>query len=280
MKNLKKISIFALVLVLALGTLASCGGSGSSDDSSASDEDKTIKVAATASPHAEVLEVIKDNLAEEGWDLQIEVFDDYVQPNVATTDGDVDANYFQHINYLTDYNEENGTDLVAVGDVHYEPFGIYKGTKDSLDALESGDKVGVPNDASNEKRALDLLEANGLITLKEGLGSEATVTDIVDNPKGLEIVELEAASIPASLPDLAIGLINFNYAQGAGKTADDAIVYESEDSDAIDGYVNVIVVNEANKDSEKTKALVAAIQSDEVKQFIEEKYNGLVKTRF
>lgn len=276
MKNIKKISILALALVLALGILSACGDSGSGEAS----EDKVIKVAATASPHAEVLEQIKDNLAEEGWELEIQVFDDYVQPNVATSDGDVDANYFQHINYLNDYNAQNGSELVAVGDVHYEPFGIYKGTKDSLDALEEGDKIGVPNDATNEKRALDLLAANGLITLKEGLGSEATKLDIVDNPKGLEIVELEAASIPGQLPDLALGLINFNYAQGAGLTAADALGYEAEDSDAINGYVNVIVVNKGNEDSEKTKALVAAIQTDEVRQFIEEKYDGLVKVRF
>ena len=276
MKNIKKIGILSLALVLSLGILTSCGGGGGES----AEDDKTITVAATASPHAEVLEVIKDNLEEEGWTLEVKVLDDYVTPNEYTTSGEVDANYFQHINYLNDYNAENGTSLVPVGDVHYEPFGIYKGTKDSLDALEDGDKVAVPSDPTNEKRALDLLAANGLITLKEGLGSEATKLDIVDNPKNLDIQEIEAASIPKALADVAVGLINFNYAQGAGLTADDAIVYEAEDSDAINGYVNVIVVDESKKDSEKTKALVAAIQTDEVRQFIEEKYNGLVKVRF
>jgi D-methionine transport system substrate-binding protein len=278
MKNIKKISILALVLVLALGIFTACGGGSSEggDDSA----DKTIKVAASPTPHAEILNSISDALAEEGWTLEVIEFDDYVQPNVATTDGDVDANYFQHVPYLDQYNEENGTDLVAVGNVHYEAMGAYKGTKDSFDALEEGDKIAVPNDVTNEARALQLLAANGVLTLKDGVGLEATKNDIVDNPKGVEIVELEAATIPGALPDVALGVINANYALGAGLTTDDAVAYEAEDSEAAETYVNVIVVNAGNENSEKTQALVKAIQTEAVSSFILEKYNGAVQPKF
>ena len=275
MKNIRRFSILAAVLVLSLGILAACGGGGGDDSA-----DKTIKVAASPTPHAEILGSISEALAEEGWTLEVVEFDDYVQPNVATTDGDVDANYFQHVPYLEQYNEENGTDLVAVGNVHYEAMGVYKGTKDSFDALEDGDKIGVPNDVTNEARALQLLAANGVITLKDGVGLEATKLDIVDNPHNVEIVELEAATIPASLPDVAFGVINANYALGAGLTTDDAVAYEAEDSEAAETYVNVIVVNAGNEDSEKTQALVKAIQTDAVKDFILDKYNGAVQPKF
>ena len=276
MKNIKRVSILAAVLVLSLGILAACGGGAGGDDSA----DKTIKVAASPTPHAEILNSVKDQLAEEGWTLEVIEFDDYVQPNVATTDGDVDANYFQHVPYLDQYNAENGTDLVAVGNVHYEAMGAYKGQKDSFDALADGDKIGVPNDVTNEARALQLLAANGVITLTDGDGLEATKLDIVDNPKNIEIVELEAATIPASLPDLALGVINANYALGAGLTTDDAVAYEAADSEAAETYVNVIVVNAGNENSEKTQALVKAIQTDAVKDFILDKYNGAVQPKF
>jgi D-methionine transport system substrate-binding protein len=276
MKNIRKISLLAAVLVLALCIFTACGGSGGGEDSA----DKTIKVAASPTPHAEILNSISDALAEEGWTLEVVEFDDYVQPNVATTDGDVDANYFQHVPYLDQYNEENGTDLVAVGNVHYEAMGAYKGTKDGFDALEEGDKIAVPNDVTNEARALQLLAANGVLTLKEGVGLEATKTDIVDNPKGIEIVELEAATIPSALPDVALGVINANYALGAGLTTDDAVAYEAEDSEAAETYVNVIVVNAGNENSEKTQALVKAIQTEAVSSFILEKYNGAVQPKF
>jgi D-methionine transport system substrate-binding protein len=274
MKNIKRFSIIAAVLVLTLGILTACGGRGG--DSA----DKTIKVAASPTPHAEILNSISEALAEDGWTLEVVEFDDYVQPNVATTDGDVDANYFQHVPYLDQYNAENGTDLVAVGNVHYEAMGAYKGQKDSFDALAEGDKIGVPNDVTNEARALQLLAANGVITLKDGVGLEATKTDIVDNPKNVEIVELEAATIPSALPDVALGVINANYALGAGLTTDDAVAYESADSEAAETYVNVIVVNAGNENSEKTQALVKAIQTDAVKDFILEKYNGAVQPKF
>lgn len=278
MKNIKKISILALVLALALGALTACGGG--SSDSADDSADKTIKVAASPTPHAEILGSISEALAAEGWTLEVVEFEDYVQPNVATTEGDVDANYFQHVPYLTDYNTENGTELVAVGNVHYEAMGVYKGSKDSLDALEDGDKIAVPNDTTNEARALQLLAANGVITLKEGVGLEATKTDIEENPKNVEIVELEAASIPGALQDVAFGVINANYALGAELTTDDAVAYEATDSEAAETYVNVIVVNKGNEESEKTQALVKAIQTEEVKKFIEEKYNGAVIAKF
>jgi D-methionine transport system substrate-binding protein len=281
MKNIKKLSVLALVIVFALGIFTACGGGSSEGGEEGADSaDKTIKVAASPTPHAEILNSISEALAAEGWTLEVIEFDDYVQPNVATTDGDVDANYFQHVPYLDQYNDENGTDLVAVGNVHYEAMGAYKGTKDSFDALEEGDKIGVPNDVTNEARALQLLAANGVLTLKDGVGLEATKTDIVDNPKNIEIVELEAATIPSALPDVAIGVINANYALGAGLTTNDAVAYESEDSEAAETYVNVIVVNAGNENSEKTQALVKAIQTEEVSNYILEKYTGAVQPKF
>ena len=275
MKNIRKLSVLAIVLALIFAFTA-CGATSNDEEGEA----KIIRVAASPTPHAEILNSIADNLEEEGWTLEVVEFDDYVQPNVATTEGDVDANYFQHVPYLDQYNDENGTELVAVGNVHYEAMGAYKGTKASFDELADGDKIAVPNDVTNEARALQLLAANGVLTLKDGVGLEATKTDIVDNPKNIEIVELEAATIPASLPDVAVGVINANYALGAGLTTDDAIAYESEDSEAAETYVNVIVVNSGNEDSEKTKALVAAIQTDEVKEFIAEQFKGAVQPKF
>ena len=275
MKNIKRFSILAAVLVLTLGILTACGGGGGDDSA-----DKTIKVAASPTPHAEILNSVKDQLAADGWDLEVIEFDDYVQPNVATTDGDVDANYFQHVPYLNQYNEENGTDLVPVANMHYEKMAVYAGTKDSLDAIEAGDKIGVPNDATNEARALKVLQEQGLIKLKADASETATVTDIEEYPKGeIEIVELEAASIPASLPDLAFGVINANYAIQAD-IMDKVVAVEGTDEAQEDTYVNIIVVNAGNENSEKIQALVAALQSDETRAFIEERFNGAVVAKF
>ncbi len=276
MKTIKKIAILVTVLALTLGTFASCGGSGGD-----AAEDKTIKVAATPAPHADILNgVVKDKLAAEGWTLEVIEFDDYVLPNQAVTSGDVDANYFQHNPYLDQYNEENGTDIVSAADVHYEPLGVYKGTKDTFDALEDGDKIAVPNDVTNEARALQLLADNGIITLKEGVGLVATKNDIVDNPKNIDIVELEAAVIPAALPDVALAVINGNYALGSGLTADDAIAYEAADSEAAVTFANIIACANGNESSDKIVALVAAVRSDEVKAYINENYNGAVQASF
>ncbi len=280
MKNIKRFSILALALVLALGVFSACGKSGGGEEGGDDSADKTITVAASPTPHAEILNSISDALAEEGWTLEVKEFEDYVQPNVATTDGDVDANYFQHVPYLDEYNQQNGTKLVAVGNVHYEPMGVYAGQKKSFDELAEGDKIGIPNDATNGARALLLLQDNGVIKLKDDAGVTATEEDIAENPKNIEIVPLEAAQIPGSLEDLAVGVINANYAIGAGLDIKGALATEASDSLAADTYVNVIVVNEENKDSEKTKALVKAIQTDAVKKFIEEKYNGAVVAKF
>ncbi len=271
MKKLFKTVAVITTLVAAVCLLSGCG---SSDDS------KVIKVGASPSPHAEILEQVKDILAEDGWTLEIVEFDDYVKPNQAVTDGDVDANYFQHYPYLEQYNEENGTDIVSAGVIHYEAFGIYKGTKSDLSQLTSGDKIGVPNDVTNEARALNLLEANGIITLKEGAGLNATVADIVDNPYGVEVVELEAALLPNSLPDLAFAVINGNYAIGAGLKAADAVAFETSDSEAAQKFANIVACAKDNADSDKIKALVAALQSDTVKDYIEKQYGGVVKVVF
>lgn len=272
MKNVKKIVALGAVLVLAISSLAGCGGS-------SSEEDTTIKVAATPNPHAILLEKIKDTLADEGYTLEIVEFEDYVKPNQAVTDGDVDANFFQHQPYLDQYNEENGTDIVSVGGVHYEAMGIYKAQKSAIDELSSGDKIGVPNDVTNEARALQLLEANGVITLKEGKGLTATKADIVENPYGIEIVELDAAIIPNTLPDLALAVINANYALEADIT-DDTIAVEAADSDAATTYANIVACAKGNEDSEKIQALIKALQSDEVKDFLESEYKGVIKATF
>ena len=270
---MKKALALLLTGVLALGCLAGCGGS----DSAESGEDKVIKVAASATPHAEILEQAAPLLEEEGWTLEVTIFDDYVQPNNVVEEGDFDANYFQHIPYLENFNEEQGTHLVNAGGIHYEPFGIYPGQKASLDELAEGDTIAVPNDTTNEARALLLLQDNGLTTLKDGAGLTATVNDIVDNPLNLEILELEAAQIARVKDEVALIVLNGNYAlQADFSVAKDSIAYETSDSEAAQTYVNVIAVKEGNEDSEAIKALVEALKSDTIKQYINDTYDGAV----
>jgi D-methionine transport system substrate-binding protein len=241
------------------------------------EENKTITVAASATPHAEILEQVKPILEAEGWDLEVTVFDDYVQPNNVVESGEFDANYFQHIPYLENFNEEQGTHLVNAGGIHYEPFGIYPGTKSDLSELEEGDVIAVPNDTTNEARALLLLEANDVITLKDGVGLEATVKDIEENPYGVEIQELEAAQVPHVKDEVAFVVLNGNYALEAGfSVSQDSIAYETSDSEAAKTYVNVIAVKEGNENSEGIQALVAALKSDEIKQYINDTYDGAV----
>ena len=265
---MKKLVSFGLSLALAASTLSM---------TAFAEEDKTIKVAASATPHAEILEQAKPLLEEQGWDLEVTVFDDYVQPNLVVESGDFDANYFQHIPYLDNFNEEQGTHLVNAGGIHYEPFGIYPGTKASLDELEDGDVIAVPNDTTNEARALLLLEANGVIKLKEDAGLTATVKDIEENPKNVEIQELEAAQVPRVKDEVAFVVLNGNYALEAGfSVAKDAIAYETSDSEAAKTYVNVIAVEEGNEDSDKITALVDVLKSDEIKQYINDTYDGAV----
>lgn len=247
------------------------------ESEAASGELTTITVAASATPHAELLEQVKPILAEQGYDLQVTVFDDYVQPNEVVESGEFDANYFQHIPYLESFNEEKGTHLVNAGGIHYEPFGIYPGTKASLDDIADGDSIAVPNDTTNEARALLLLQDNGIITLKEGVGLEATVNDIVENPHNVEIVELEAAQVARVVDETAYVVLNGNYALEAGySVAKDALAYEKSDSEAAKTYVNVIAVKEGNENNEAIKALVDALKSDTIKTYINDTYDGAV----
>ena len=290
---MKKLVSLLLTGALSFGLLAGCGGgtTGSNNtpannsqtpaaENSASLEGTVIKVAASPTPHAEILKVAKDVLAEQGITLEIEEFTDYIQPNMVTEDGQVDANYFQHITYLNDFNEENGTHLVSVADLHYEPFGIYAGKTASLEELPDGAVIGVPNDPTNEGRALLLLQQEGLITLKEGVGLTATKLDIAENPKNLDIQELEAAQLPRSLNSLDLAVINGNYALQAGLNAADALAVESTDGEAAQAYVNVLVVKEGRENDPAIQALVEALKSDEVKAFMEENWPGAVVPMF
>lgn len=239
----------------------------------------TITVAASQTPHSEILAQAKPILAQEGWDLEVTVFEDYVQPNNVVESGDFDANYFQHVNYLNSFNEENGTHLVVAtnGKIHYEPFGIYGGTKKSLDEIADGDAIAIPNDTTNEARALLLLQQEGLITLNDGVGVNATVNDIKDKPYNLEIVEVEAAQVPKQLPSVAFGVINGNYALENGlSVADDALATESADGDAIQQYVNIIAVKDGNQDEDKIKALTDVLHSDAIVKYINDTYQGAV----
>ncbi len=265
---MKKTIAIILTLVLAL-SLAACGGSGS--------DDKTITVAASPTPHAEILKVAAEVLAEEGWTLEIKEYTDYVQPNNVVEDGELDANYFQHVPYLETFNADNGTHLVSVAMVHYEPFGIYSGTKSAIADLAEGDKIAIPNDGSNRARALLLLEAEGIITLKEGVGMDATDLDIVGNPLNLDIVQMEAAQIATVRDSVALAVINGNYALQAGLNAGtDALAVEDAASISATTYANVLVVKEGNEESEKIQALVKALLSDAVRDYINNTYSGAV----
>lgn len=286
----KKILSLLVAGVLVTGVLAGCGGNtGTADDAEttakvtedtegADDTERAvIKVAASPTPHAEILNQAKSILAEQGYDLQITEFEDYVQPNEVVESGEYDANYFQHIPYLDSYNEEKGTHIVNAGGIHYEPFGIYPGTKTSLDELADGDTIAVPNDTTNEARALLLLQDNGIITLKEGVGLEATVNDIAENPKNIGIVELEAAQVARVVGENAFVVLNGNYALEAGfSVAKDSLAYEKSDSEAAETYVNIIGVKEGNENSEAIKSLVDVLKSDEIKTYINETYGGAV----
>ena len=239
-----------------------------------------LTVGASPAPHAEILEAARSVLNEKGYDLDIVEYTDYVQPNLALDAGDLDANYFQHLPYLEQFCQERGTKLVSAAAIHYEPFGIYAGNAESLDAVPDGGRVAVPNDATNEARALLLLEANGLITLDEEAGINATKNDIVENPKNLEIFELEAAQIPRSLTDVDIAVINGNYAIDAGLSIADALAVEDSESIGATTYANVVAVQEGHESDPGIVALVEALQSDEVKQYMEDTYQGAVVPLF
>ncbi len=262
----KRVLALIAVTALAAGVLTGCGSKGT--------DDKTIKVAASAVPHAEILEQAKPLLAEQGYTLEVQIFDDYVQPNEVVESGDFDANYFQHTPYLESFNEEKGTHLVNAGGIHYEPFGLYPGKESDLANIDNA-TIAIPNDTTNEARALLLLQDNGYITVKEGAGLTATINDIVENPHNIQFVELEAAQIPRTLQDVSFGVLNGNYAMEAGLTvANDALLYESDESEAAATYVNIVAVKEGNENSAKTKALVDALKSDTIKKYINDTYNG------
>lgn len=248
------------------------------DASDAAVESKgTITVAASATPHAEILEEAKKILADQGWDLEITIFDDYVLPNEVVESGEFDANYFQHIPYLENFNAEKGTHLVNAGGIHYEPFGIYPGTKKDLSELADGDTIAVPNDTTNEARALLLLQDNGIITLKDGAGLEATVNDIAENPHNIKIEELAAEQVARVAPEVAFVVLNGNYALQAGySVAQDSLAYETSDSEAAKTYVNVIAVKEGNENNPGIQALVKVLKSDDIKKFINDTYDGAV----
>lgn len=268
---MKKIVALVLALVLAVLTLTGC---------SSKADDKTIKVGASVAPHAEILEVAKEILAKEGYTLEIVEYNDYVLPNTATEDGELDANYFQHQPYLTNFNEENGTHLVSVASIHYEPFGIYAGKVSSLADVKEGATIAIPNDGTNEARALYLLEAQGLITLSKDVGFTATVLDIAENPLNLDIKELDAAQLVRALADVDVAVINGNYAIEGGLKVADALAVEDASSESAQTYANILVVKEGNENLEKIQALAKALQSDEVRTFINDTYDGAVVPLF
>lgn len=288
---------------LAAGTLAGCGGKAAETTTAAQETAGTaagtepgtepaaveaetkealipIVVGASPAPHAEILAAAKEILAEQGYDLQVKEYTDYVQPNLALDTGDLNANYFQHYPYLEQFNKDRGTGIVSAAAIHYEPFGIYAGKTASLEALADGAKVAVPNDATNEARALLLLEAQGLIKLKEGAGLNATKNDVVENPKKLDIYEIEAAQIPRSLQDVEIAVINGNYAIEAGLKVTDALAIEDAASIAATTYGNIVAVQEGHEKDEAVLALIDALTSDTVKKYIEDTYEGAVVPLF
>lgn len=291
---MKKLLSILLCAALVLG-LAACGTAASDPtDAPATDPAPTdaveatdapsaelekLVVGASSTPHAEILEAVRGELEALGYELEVTIFDDYVLPNLALADSEIDANYFQHEPYLLNFNAENGTDLVSAVAVHYEPMGIYGGQKASLDEIAEGDSIAVPNDGTNEARALLLLEAEGLITLKEGIDAStetATVLDIAENPLNLEIIEMSAQNIPHSLPDVAFGVINGNYALQAGLTGNDALASESAESDAAQTYANILAVRAGEEGTEKTQALITALTSETCREYIEATYDGAV----
>lgn len=295
---MKKLISATLAATLAL-SLAACGSSASSTEAASTESTvasseaaestaetselagTTLKVAASPTPHAEILNVAKDILAEQGITLEVVEFSDYVQPNLVTESGEVDANYFQHTPYLESFNEENGTHLVSVGAIHYEPFGIYPGKSSDLANIADGATIAVPNDTTNEARALQLLAAQGLITVRDGAGLTATVNDITENPHNLQIEEIEAAQLPRTVQDVDFAVINGNYAMEAGfSVGKDALATEDASSEAAQTYANVLVVKEGNENNPAIQALLKALQSDEVKNYIDQTYDGAVVAIF
>ena len=276
--------LFGGAAVLGSLALTACGGGSGSGNAattaaasgSASTAGGTITVGASPSPHAEILNAVKDELAAAGFELKVVEYNDYVQPNVALSEGDLDANYFQHKPYLDNYNQENGTDLVSAGAIHFEPMGLYAGKSSDINNVPDGAKIAVPSDATNEARALLLLEKAGVLKLKDGAGLEATKNDIAENPHKVELVEVEAASVPRTLQDSDFGVINGNYALSAGLDTTATLASEDANSEAAKTYANIVAVRNGDESNEKATALIKALTSDAAKKFIEDQYKGSV----
>ncbi|MFI1591736.1 MetQ/NlpA family ABC transporter substrate-binding protein [Streptomyces halstedii] len=278
-KNIKLTAAAAATVALALG-LTACGTDSDPASGKASDADvsKALVVAASPTPHADILNYVKKNLADKaGLKLEVKEFTDYVLPNTATENGQVDANFFQHKPYLDDFNEKNGTHIVPVVNVHLEPLGLYSKKAKDLKDLKAGQTVAVPNDTTNEGRALQLLAENGLITLKDGVGTNAKLSDITDK-KGLEFKELEAATVPRALNDVDAAVINGNYAIEAGlKPGQDSLALEKAEGNP---YANFLAVKEGNEKDARVQKLVKLLNSDEVKKYIEDTYQGSIVPAF
>lgn len=286
MKNLKRLFTLVLVIALSLAVLSGCQNEQKPAEQKPAETpaaqeptdeaNKKITVAASPTPHAEILAQVKDALAEKGYELEVVEFTDYVQPNLVVDAGDIDANFFQHAPYLNNFNEEKGTKLVSVATVHYEPLGIYAGKTKDLANIPDKAAIAVPNDTTNEARALLLLEANGLIKLKEGAGLTATKNDIAENPHNIDIVELEAAQVSRVINEVDFVVLNGNYALDAGLNVTDAVAKEEQDSEAAQTYANILVVKEGNEAREDIKALIDALKSEAVKTYINDTYKGAV----
>lgn len=271
--KLRKFVVSFLACSIALSLAV--GLSGCSAQKQGPVKEGSIVVGASPSPHAQILEAVSEQLAQKGYQLEIKEFTDYIMPNTALEDGELDANFFQHQPYLTDFNEKNGTKLVSAAAIHFEPLGIYGGKTADLADLPEGAQIAVPNDTTNEARALWLLQAQGIIEVDEQAGLEATKQDITSNPKNVEIVEMEAAQLPRALADVDFAVINGNYAVAA-EIADQVLVTEDKDSEAAKQYANIVAVREGDENREDIKALVEALQSDEVKAYIEETFGSTV----
>lgn len=271
--KLRKFVVSFLACSIALSLAVGLTGCGAQKQGPV--KEGSIVVGASPSPHAQILEAVSEQLAQKGYQLEIKEFTDYIMPNTALEDGELDANFFQHQPYLTDFNEKNGTKLVSAAAIHFEPLGIYGGKTANLADLPEGAQIAVPNDTTNEARALWLLQAQGIIEVDEQAGLEATKQDITSNPKNVEIVEMEAAQLPRALADVDFAVINGNYAVAA-EIADQVLVTEDKDSEAAKQYANIVAVREGDENREDIKALVEALQSDEVKEYIEETFGSTV----
>ena len=281
----KKLSLLLALLLVAAIALTACTKDDSTPDGEGEGDGEpvapvTVKVGASITPHAEILEAARADFEAKGYTLDIIEYTDYVQPNLALDSGDLDANYFQHQPYLDEFNVDHNTHIVTVGTVHYEPIGIYAGKTADLARLPDGATIAVPNDGTNEARALLLLEANGLIKLEENVGLSATVLNIAENPHNYVIEELEAAQIALSLPDVDIGVINGNYAIQAGLHASDALAIEDKDSIAATTYANILCVKEGNEQNKAIADLLDSLHSEAVRTYINDTYDGAVVPTF